>query len=135
LVEFNRQASASLKVLDDIATLVATQEELYLQEEIERGVSIQGENQRATISTEVRQRYTALVGMGSYPFLLDYCAVDRVELIDYYYRPRVETWINHVRDNLRGAIDYSFLLQGPYKTIAQSFVDGTYTPPVIFPSG
>jgi alpha-N-acetylglucosaminidase len=133
--KFNQQASAGLEVLDDIVDLIATRPEFFLQEEIERGVAMNGEKERDSISREVRQRHTALAGVENYPTLVDYAATDRVELLRYYYRPRIEAWISHMRDNLGGEIDTAFLLHGPYKEACQSFVEGDFEACVKFPSG
>ena len=138
--KLDQEAAAALKVLDGIEDLVATQAEFFIEEEMKLGRKLPKRTYTSyyTIRNndhEVRQRYTALAGMDHYPTLLDYAATDRVELIRYFYRPRIEAWVNHMRDNLGGEIDHNSLMNGPYKDITQSFADGNYETPKTIPSG
>ena len=150
----DQQGDRMLSLLDDIGLLVATRPEFYLEEEMKRGRQLPvikvpesrtSESIQHTTSSDspghendrdVRLRYTALAGMARYPGLLDYAAADRVELIRYYYRPRVQAWLDHMKEHIdTGQIDYGQLLSGAYKDITQAFVDAEYTTPQTIPSG
>ena len=145
-----REGQAALRILGAIERLVSTRREFFLETEMEYGrrrpvrrqpvqsepsqVSAQGAPTHPN-DREVRLRFTALAGMDKYPGLLDYAAADRVELIRHYYRPRVEAWLEQMRDRIEtGTIDYGSLLQGPYRQVARAFVAGDYPQARAIPS-
>ncbi|MCH2401086.1 MAG: alpha-N-acetylglucosaminidase C-terminal domain-containing protein, partial [Pirellulales bacterium] len=131
---------AALDRLDWITALVAPCEEFWLESEMKLGrqrplrkqpvQSVKQSNVPRTYGNdlEVRLRFTALAGLDKYPGLLDYASTDRVELLDHYYRPRVEAWLLHMQQRLvkgERRVDYGALLQGSYRQIAEAFVTST----------
>ena len=130
----------ALDRLEWITAMVSPREEFWLEREMKLGrqrplrkqpvqsvklsnvAPVNGNDQ------EVRLRFTALAGMDKYPGLLDYASTDRVELLDGYYRPRVEAWLRHMQQRLvkgERRVDYGVLLQGSYRRIAEAFVTST----------
>ena len=59
-------------------------------------------------SAAIRQRYTALGGVMYYPTLIDYARKDVYELIKFYYRGRLDLYLDYLRERLAKSEPFSF---------------------------
>lgn len=99
--EFESQAKICKKLMDKQAALLASFAPYRIGTELERANRLP--YVRPNVGNSVRARYTFLGYLtlrAQYPAVLDYAARNMYELVKYYYRPRMEVYLNALRNML-----------------------------------
>jgi len=119
--------------------ITATRKDYMLALEIDKGMAnpggkdsvyreFGGQPARLSAAREVRQRTTVLVDLENWKRIVDYARKNAYELIKFYYRPRVEAYIDFLRAQMEAGVaepDFDELDPSYYEIVAR-FVEKGY---------
>jgi|GEM_PF-1042573 len=115
--------------LDNLEKLLLTHKNYLLDTEIQRSKNIPGTD-FVKLVKNIKARFSFLsLAWGnsweSYPLLLDYAYADFFELVKFYYRKRINCYIESLRDkiNRKESIVPSLEIDAKYKNVVYDFLE------------
>ncbi|MDY7010464.1 MAG: alpha-N-acetylglucosaminidase TIM-barrel domain-containing protein [Planctomycetota bacterium] len=120
---FEEHAKAICHVMENQIKLLSCHEDYWVETELSKARKLPARASLIPNDQDIRQRYSALLGMKRYPVLADYARKDMYELLRFYYYPRVVTYISHLRYALKDSLEINNQkLDRDYRKICQAWV-------------